>query len=871
MGLFDIFTESGRIFDWLYENYFDATEVAYRVMRGGLAREISLNRKTSPFLDNKVIIGEMSSDSLTRDISNDYKRKLADLADEIRVIDLYLDEEKKKREIMTAAEKYQRAFLYFCKKEGASPSFFFKMTSHPAMPGERVFKSFSKVNQKSDFDHDDHFQNLVTVALAKYGYKPCMDSHPFTPGISFSSLGLSKPWVQPKRIGIQFPYGITKDLDFKITVEPFSENSNISSLYPHLSEFESMERKIAELVERESLWKQFEDNILSHKFACRYYRGYFKETYGTEDVSLDKYEALVNNVAPLNAFIQKQEQDYVYLRKQYPFGIREFEKRHPEIPHTEYMKHADTIAWFSQQSMIVLFPERQNDLSGKLVNAVSNLSGWSARTQSTSVSYNDYDDRRQTSTVSCAFIYRYLVCDDERSSLDMSSFGFCSDIFENTATVKNLGYKEVLNELNSILSKVLPVYFETFTRIRIVLAPDLRELLEDHASPEGLIRCLPAMEEFDFKADVMPSYEFYLHGPAASVPHVFLKLKSTHYPLSETFYWNTLPSHVLSSVITISLSVDTPELMRIEEQRKQQHRIRQLDELRSLQRGYPFGFQAWCINNFGTDDINVLHYDKVMQGKRDIILLQQGEEKRQREERIKEAERREIQNAVRIFNAYPAAFKVLFPGINVVSSLSDARTVIQAEGRVRDFDTIFCRRFDLFEHQRLVCGLPHKYFYEYYSKKKYGDDVSPEAASNRSFIWAFKDGLLHQRAVSLLVDFLKSSKIASLGGRITFACIPASDPFTNRSRYEWFSAEVCKNLGFRNAFEHIRVCSSVTPRRMGGSRMPELEIDGEFFKDSFVLLFDDVVTSGTTASNRKLLIEAAGAYCIGIISLGKTV
>lgn len=49
MGLFDILTEARRTFDWLYENYFEATEVAYRVMRVGFDQEISPTRKTIPF------------------------------------------------------------------------------------------------------------------------------------------------------------------------------------------------------------------------------------------------------------------------------------------------------------------------------------------------------------------------------------------------------------------------------------------------------------------------------------------------------------------------------------------------------------------------------------------------------------------------------------------------------------------------------------------------------------------------------------------------------------------------------------------------------------------------------------------------------
>ena len=854
MGLFDILTESGRIYRWLYDNYFRATEIAYRVMLGGG-------------------FGTLSSASLTEDIPIEYKRRLASISDEIMQIELYLKEKDRKMEIAEAASKYKRAFLYFCKIERVSPSFFVDTQGYvPTMPGRQEFKSFSKSNQKNEYDHDDLFQELVTKALQRYGYSPKIPSPHRTLGIGIPPIFKGIPGLFPQMSPNElYPYGISMDWDHNITVKPFSDDVRVKSLYQHLSDFESMDAKLTELVTRESLWKQFEDCILSHKFASKYYRGYFKETYGTENVSLDKYEALVKNVDPLNAYIQKKEQDYDYLRKQYPFGIKEFEKRHPEIPHAEYMTHADTIAWFSKQSMIVLFPERQNDLSERLVKAVSNLLGWGAKTQSTKASYHDYDDRKQEASVSCPFIYRYLTYNDDDSSIDKSCFGFCSDIFDNNAVVKSLGYKAILDELNTVLSVILPVYFDRFTRVRIVLASDLWDLLEDHGRAQGQIRCLPAMEEFDLKTDVLTSFEFYLNGPSPNVPHIFLKLNTAYSPLNKTYFWDALPCHVLSSVVSIALSLNSPELAQIEENRKQKHRAHQLEELRSLQRDYPFGFRQWCINRFGFVDINALPYDKVIGGKREIIHLQQMEEKRQQEERRIEAEKQEIQKALRIFNNYPSAFKELFPNIREVSSLSDAKAVIQAEGRARDFDSIYCRRADLFEHQRMVCGLPHKYFYDYYSKKKYGDGVTPEADSNRRLIWAFKDGVLQQRVVSLVVDFLKASKIASFGGRITFACIPASDPITNRGRYEWFSEEVCKNLGFRNAFEHIRVCSSVTPRRMGGTRLAELDIDRDFFKDSFVLLFDDIVTQGITAANRKSLIEAAGGRCIGIISLGRTV
>ena len=43
-----------------------------------------------------------------------------------------------------------------------------------------------------------------------------------------------------------------------------------------------------------------------------------------------------------------------------------------------------------------------------------------------------------------------------------------------------------------------------------------------------------------------------------------------------------------------------------------------------------------------------------------------------------------------------------------------------------------------------------------------------------------------------------------------------------------------------------------------------------WFREKFVLLFDDVITSGKSIENIKLKMEKAGAFVIGGFSIGKT-
>jgi orotate phosphoribosyltransferase len=78
-------------------------------------------------------------------------------------------------------------------------------------------------------------------------------------------------------------------------------------------------------------------------------------------------------------------------------------------------------------------------------------------------------------------------------------------------------------------------------------------------------------------------------------------------------------------------------------------------------------------------------------------------------------------------------------------------------------------------------------------------------------------------------------------------------------------------MGFRNGFDYISVLDSTTPKHLGGSGIPEIKIDSLFFDGAFVLLFDDLVTSGKSILHYSHLLEEKGATCIGVLSLGQTV
>lgn len=73
-----------------------------------------------------------------------------------------------------------------------------------------------------------------------------------------------------------------------------------------------------------------------------------------------------------------------------------------------------------------------------------------------------------------------------------------------------------------------------------------------------------------------------------------------------------------------------------------------------------------------------------------------------------------------------------------------------------------------------------------------------------------------------------------------------------------------------NGYEYVNVSSEGETKHLGGSAQAEYTVDNSYFKNRFVILFDDVITSGRSMENFKYLLEKAGATVIAGLSIGKT-
>lgn len=106
--------------------------------------------------------------------------------------------------------------------------------------------------------------------------------------------------------------------------------------------------------------------------------------------------------------------------------------------------------------------------------------------------------------------------------------------------------------------------------------------------------------------------------------------------------------------------------------------------------------------------------------------------------------------------------------------------------------------------------------------------------------------------------------------KLTLVCIPSSKLVVTQRRYEDFSRILCEKLGMTNAYNHVRVTKDGEAKRLGGTIKAEYALDEEFFNGRYILLFDDVITSGASMERFNVLLQKAGAKVVAGLSLGKT-
>ena len=151
--------------------------------------------------------------------------------------------------------------------------------------------------------------------------------------------------------------------------------------------------------------------------------------------------------------------------------------------------------------------------------------------------------------------------------------------------------------------------------------------------------------------------------------------------------------------------------------------------------------------------------------------------------------------------------------------------------------------------------------------------------ANRWLVWNFKNtpgktsSYEHNKALENLLPRISQLLSSTFGKdiyKLVLVCIPAANKANHDARYKEFSNKLTELTGMTNSFEHIQIVADATPKHLGGTGNPTLHFDEDFFKDKYVILFDDVITSGRSMIAFKIRLERMGAKVIAGMSIGKT-
>lgn len=155
----------------------------------------------------------------------------------------------------------------------------------------------------------------------------------------------------------------------------------------------------------------------------------------------------------------------------------------------------------------------------------------------------------------------------------------------------------------------------------------------------------------------------------------------------------------------------------------------------------------------------------------------------------------------------------------------------------------------------------------------------------RNTIWDFKANpnkpqsdieikLRHQRAVQRIMPKLLKLLNSTFGSerlsKLTLLCIPSSKKIVTERRCKDLSEILCCETGMTNGFDYVSVDSDGEAKHLGGTSSARYSIDSSFFKDKYIILFDDVITSGRSMEVFKCHLENVGAKVICGISIGRT-
>lgn len=177
-------------------------------------------------------------------------------------------------------------------------------------------------------------------------------------------------------------------------------------------------------------------------------------------------------------------------------------------------------------------------------------------------------------------------------------------------------------------------------------------------------------------------------------------------------------------------------------------------------------------------------------------------------------------------------------------------------------------------------SLKHKYFFDYYSYGKYKDNASASMWETWRTVWHFKNdpdknvtSYEHRSALQTVINLVENALRSAFGSKteyLTLVCLTASTQRKTELRFKDFAEQVCKDLNMNNAYPHIQVIEGGSAKHDGGDGYRKVSYDRYFFSGKYVVLFDDVRTTGHSLEQERRTMEELGAKVICAVTIAQT-
>lgn len=611
-------------------------------------------------------------------------------------------------------------------------------------------------------------------------------------------------------------------------------------LFSHLSTLSSDEQKLKKELKREDILFSFEDNVLENERRNKYYQDFLSENGKKKD----DYEYLTGHIVQLDSFIKNCIQSQFHtLSKQFPYGVREFRKSFGESDDDfkeRILKNKDAV------EKLDVARRKYNELKRKYPKGLPALER-----------YYSYDDGKNSAELS---VEEIVEREDEISLFEKyadkhSAFVIWQNEQREFASIsRNLNPKNFgCYFYNVPLRGVKPDGTETLGDYRVwqhfytsfcdsvsgtTIKVDFAYLSERADENSKFLT-----GGWNYKSSVYDQIWNLIIAFKEKVGDISIVLASNGLDADDTFAFNhtkfeylfnkiddfNIPCYegegdliqdvaLTKHILIIELISKNSRLKEtVEFIRSKYASIQPLISYISLRKGYDL------------TEVEELE-SKREKERQEQKAKEEAEKKRiQQEKERKAAQKRELENCVSNWN---------------------------------------CIGF----------SLHYNYLLRYYPTTC-DFEATEDEWTNRWLVWNFKNtpgkttSLQHEQALNNLLPRLTSMLRSTFGDKLqllTLVCIPAASKVNNDARFKDFSERLSNVTGMYNAFGHIQVMQDATPKHLGGTGTPVLHFDENFFKDRYVLLFDDVITRGNSMLRFKSKLEMLGATVIAGVSIGKT-